>query len=438
MAEFINELKYGDIAKYGRRGDTMIAHINPNEAAMLKRMGGAGTINPMTGLPEFYYGSYSDSGFDDTGMTGTGSTDGGTGGNEGSGDGPDIPGGPEESNVPGITFDAGLSDEETFDQGVRDTAEKFGISIPEAYDMLGPAGVGRGGPGEFIGLGGPQRSGTDLANDLYEKNRTAYNLAYTNYIKANPGNPEGFAGFLGSLGEEGVADFVNAVNTGYRFGGPEGTLADILEGRTSALNKAAAKKRKEQEKADKEAEGPFDEPGEFQAEPEPGFFGFIGDVLSSLNPLAELTPQEKGVLQSYENLGLTVRERSTMDNLIGFGANLAMPGPLSALKFIGEKATGASIIGLATDPATGLDYLVQANGDLQLASDQLGDLSPQDGGNESIIPKKREAVTEAPKEEEEEEEVKAAEKEKIKPSAYQEYLADLLYPNTSDSLTRNV
>ena len=55
MAEFINELKYGDIAKYGRRGDTMIAHINPNEAAMLKRMGGSGTINPMTGLPEFYF-----------------------------------------------------------------------------------------------------------------------------------------------------------------------------------------------------------------------------------------------------------------------------------------------------------------------------------------------------------------------------------------------
>ena len=54
MAEFINELKYGDIAKYGRRGDTMIAHINPNEAAMLKRMGGAGTTNPITGLREYY------------------------------------------------------------------------------------------------------------------------------------------------------------------------------------------------------------------------------------------------------------------------------------------------------------------------------------------------------------------------------------------------
>ncbi len=41
-------------AAQGRHGDTMIAHINPREAAMLKAMGGAGTINPKTGLPEFY------------------------------------------------------------------------------------------------------------------------------------------------------------------------------------------------------------------------------------------------------------------------------------------------------------------------------------------------------------------------------------------------
>lgn len=37
----------------GRDGDTILAHINPQEAALLKRMGGAGTINPATGLPEF-------------------------------------------------------------------------------------------------------------------------------------------------------------------------------------------------------------------------------------------------------------------------------------------------------------------------------------------------------------------------------------------------
>ena len=37
----------------GRMGDTILAHINPQEAAMLKRMGGSGKINPVTGLPEF-------------------------------------------------------------------------------------------------------------------------------------------------------------------------------------------------------------------------------------------------------------------------------------------------------------------------------------------------------------------------------------------------
>jgi hypothetical protein len=41
------------IASYGRDGDTMLAHITPAEARMLRRRGGSGTINPDTGLPEF-------------------------------------------------------------------------------------------------------------------------------------------------------------------------------------------------------------------------------------------------------------------------------------------------------------------------------------------------------------------------------------------------
>jgi hypothetical protein len=47
-----------DVAQYlaskGRRGDTMLAHITPEEAQMLERMGGSGTINPETGLPEYF------------------------------------------------------------------------------------------------------------------------------------------------------------------------------------------------------------------------------------------------------------------------------------------------------------------------------------------------------------------------------------------------
>jgi hypothetical protein len=45
-----------EMAKMGRRGDTMLAHITPSEARMLRRRGGSGTINPSTGLPEFFLG----------------------------------------------------------------------------------------------------------------------------------------------------------------------------------------------------------------------------------------------------------------------------------------------------------------------------------------------------------------------------------------------
>ena len=47
-----------DVASYmasqGRNGDTMLAHITPGEAQMLRAQGGSGTINPTTGLPEFF------------------------------------------------------------------------------------------------------------------------------------------------------------------------------------------------------------------------------------------------------------------------------------------------------------------------------------------------------------------------------------------------
>jgi len=42
------------LAGMGRNGDTRLAHINMSEARMLRRRGGSGTINPVTGLPEFF------------------------------------------------------------------------------------------------------------------------------------------------------------------------------------------------------------------------------------------------------------------------------------------------------------------------------------------------------------------------------------------------
>jgi hypothetical protein len=42
-----------ELRQQGRNGDTILAHINPTEAKMLEAMGGSGTINPRTGLPEY-------------------------------------------------------------------------------------------------------------------------------------------------------------------------------------------------------------------------------------------------------------------------------------------------------------------------------------------------------------------------------------------------
>jgi hypothetical protein len=47
-----------ELQSKGRNGDTMLAHINPQEAGILKALGGSGTRNPDTGLPEFFYKRY--------------------------------------------------------------------------------------------------------------------------------------------------------------------------------------------------------------------------------------------------------------------------------------------------------------------------------------------------------------------------------------------
>lgn len=40
-------------AALGRGGDSELAHVNPAEKQMLESMGGSGTRNPATGLPEY-------------------------------------------------------------------------------------------------------------------------------------------------------------------------------------------------------------------------------------------------------------------------------------------------------------------------------------------------------------------------------------------------
>jgi len=49
-----------NVRKAGRYGDTMLAHITPREAGILKLLGGSGSINPKTGIIEFYNATFYD------------------------------------------------------------------------------------------------------------------------------------------------------------------------------------------------------------------------------------------------------------------------------------------------------------------------------------------------------------------------------------------
>ena len=67
------------LAKHGRNGDTVLAHITPKEAALLDRVTDGGSINPITGLPEFFDGDVGDPGDPGEGNADSGNSGGGTG-----------------------------------------------------------------------------------------------------------------------------------------------------------------------------------------------------------------------------------------------------------------------------------------------------------------------------------------------------------------------
>lgn len=58
------------IEKMGQKGDTILAHINEEEAQLLKARGGAGKRHPKTGLLQFYDGSSEYGGGDFSGYEG--------------------------------------------------------------------------------------------------------------------------------------------------------------------------------------------------------------------------------------------------------------------------------------------------------------------------------------------------------------------------------
>jgi hypothetical protein len=315
----------------------------------------------------------------------------------------------------------------------------FGLDGTYAYNPIGP-------------YSGPQRSGIDLANDLYEKDRDAYNVAYTAYIQANPGNPAGFAGFLGSLGAKGVADFADAVNTGYRFGGPESTLADIQDQRIDEIYGNPVRKAFDKILAERETEKDdpaTDAPDTVASE---SFFDSLASSIGSLLGFgdksifgpggASLTTdlQAEALAELQADLaaqGIEFNPMSGLEKGIAFSLPYAMPnpiGPTAGLYNALANIAGKGVLGTVSSPFG--DLHLHADGTLSRAA---FDENPDEGGN-PFRDKKRVTSSEPKKEEEEEkeEEVEVAKKEKIKPSAYQVYLDNLLYRDKQYNLTADV
>jgi hypothetical protein len=174
------------LASKGRRGDTELAHVNPEEAALLKARGGSGTRNPKTGLREYWDGPGGDSdpaglGGDagsaglgsDAGSGGLGSGSdsdpsglGGGGGSPGLGSGPVgggvAPGDSDPANLGGSPTSPGLGSSPVGTgggvQGFMDRAKQT-LQSPQAREQAVHGFMGLAAPG--FGLGKAMRGAAE-------------------------------------------------------------------------------------------------------------------------------------------------------------------------------------------------------------------------------------------------------------------------------------
>jgi len=131
------------LSSLGRNGDTMLAHINPKEAELLKALGGAGTTNPETGLPEFY---------DAAGMGGAPGAGGDVGG----------------SGLSGAAAGAGLATESSGSGAHGAISENAGIApAPGFFDSISNFfSDAIHGPNSFQGYGATVAKGMGVDNSF--------------------------------------------------------------------------------------------------------------------------------------------------------------------------------------------------------------------------------------------------------------------------------
>lgn len=231
-----------ELPKYGRMGDTMVAHINPQEAALLKSMGGSGTINPTTGLPEF-------------GMFGIGGGGGflGTGINKGASDPVSnaLSNNPISKGVSNVVQGAG----NIVDQGLVSLDKAVGKAIPGGWGTVGTVAASfipgmtplmMGGLGALSGSGVLRRGGSFNLQGAIMGGALAYgaaNLA-SGLEAAGGGGADAVASAAGGTAPgaataEGIASQI-ANQTGSAVSAAPGSQAAMLAEQVAGMGSAGA------------------------------------------------------------------------------------------------------------------------------------------------------------------------------------------------------
>jgi hypothetical protein len=394
LAADLDGMTMGGLASKGRYGDTMIAHINPQEAQMLMEEGGSGTINPVTGLPEFYdmgFGSYSDAEESAAADAAEAAAD------QAMADAADA----AEDQEFGETFTAiqdaaRIAEYDQEDQEFGDTFRGFsdeGLGGPDVEDDLTL---------EAFSL---QARVQDQVAD-YNKNgfpTPEEQYLYTQFKNQGMTNQEATVATAQSVSTPGGRQAMeDGFYGGYSYGGMLGTVQNAIQEYNDAFNaRAQAFAKKKGEERDKQDAEIDDFTGIPDTEEEPGFFDNLIDSLNldSLNPFSRDEERDQDLAQAYAEYGGSFTPTTDTEKMVGFGLGMFGPG-IGASNLIGGL-TGSNVLGTITTP-TGATLNLTESGNVY---DAFMPDAPDSGNEPAITKKRKEATKKTDDEEDKEEEV---------------------------------
>jgi|SRR5882724_3863955 len=212
------------LERMGKRGDTVLAHLNRREVALLKAHGGAGDRNPRTGLLEFDSESGGEGpgaegghgGGGDTGGPGTGSSDSSAEGGQAEGGGGNRTGGPGGTHGTQGVADVGV--------GAMGPGPGVSFSGPSPASLVGNMAAGLAGLGIPNSISSIATGGKSVATMAAERAGLSSTPMGTVSFGGTPGNVGPGAGIFGG-GGGGLSGIGGAFSGSQgNFGGGQGSV----------------------------------------------------------------------------------------------------------------------------------------------------------------------------------------------------------------------